>query len=290
MFFGQMILSGLVNGAVYALMAVGLVVIYKASSVLNFGHGHISAVAAFISFTLLTIHHTSWLVAALVGIAASIALSMLTELAVVRPFRGQRPLTIVVGTLGVALILTGFITLQWGPNPRLYPPILTGNAFSLMGLTVTAAQALMVGVMLSVIVLIAGFFKFTQIGLSMRAAAENPNVATLLGINLRLVSVASWALGGALGGLSSVLIAPQVSLTPDALSSIMIQAFMAVVLAGFTNLLGAVVGGFITGIALNLFAGYVISDMPNTFLMVLLLVVLLIRPHGLFGKAEAVQL
>lgn len=290
MFFGQMVVSGLVSGAIYALMAVGLVVIYKTSRVLNFGHGHISAVAAFVSFTLLTSSGFHWPLALAIGVIASMILSLVTELAVVKPFRGQRPLTIVVGTLGIALILTGFITLQWGPNPRLYPPAVTGVAFSIFGLSVTAAQALMVGVTLAIIVTIAAFFRFTQIGLSMRAAAESQTVATLLGVNLKLISVVSWGLGGALGGLAAVLIAPQVALTPDSLSSIMVQAFMAVVLAGFTNLLGAVVGGFITGVAINLFAGYVVSDMPNTFLLVMLLVVLLIRPHGLFGNAEVTRL
>lgn len=290
MFFGQMVVSGLVSGAIYALMAVGLVVIYKASSVLNFGHGHISAVAAFVSFTLMTSYGFGWPVALVVGVIVSMLLSLVTELAVVKPFRGQRPLTIVVGTLGIALILTGLITLEWGPNPRLYPPAVTGVAFSIFGLSITAAQTLMVGVTLAVIFAIAAFFKFTKIGLSMRAAAENQTVATLLGIDLKLVSVVSWGLGGALGGLSAILIAPQVTLTPDSLGSIMVQAFMAVVLAGFTNLLGAVVGGFVTGVALNLFAGYVVSDMPNTFLLVMLLVVLLIRPHGLFGNAEVTRL
>jgi len=290
MFFVQMTVAGLVSGAIYALMAVGLVCIYKASHVLNFGHGHISALAAFTSLTLLTSYGVGWPVAAVVGIFVSMALSLLTELVVVRPFRGQRPLTIVVGTLGVALILSGLITLQWGPYPRLYPPALTGTAFTVAGFSVAASQALLLVVTLVVIVAIALLFKFTRIGLSMRAGAESQTVATLLGIDLKLVSVLSWGLGGALGGLSAILIAPQVSLLPDSFGSIMVQAFMAVVLAGFTNLLGAVIGGFITGVALNLFAGYVVSDMPHTFLLVMLLVILLIRPHGIFGKPEATRL
>jgi branched-chain amino acid transport system permease protein len=290
MFFGQMVVSGLVTGAIYALIAVGLVVIYKASSVLNFGYGQISAVAAFVSFSLLTSHGASWPVAMVVGMSMSTILSLATEFAVVRPFRGQRPLTIVVGTFAVALILAGLITLEWGADPRLYPPMITGNAFSVAGLSVTAAQTLLVVVTLGVIFLIAGFFKFTRIGLSMRAAAENQTVATLLGINLHVVSIVSWGVAGALGGLAAVLIAPQVILTPDSIGTIMVQAFMAVVLAGFTNLLGAVVGGFITGVALNLFAGYVVSDMPNTFLLLMLLAVLLVRPHGIFGKAEVMRL
>lgn len=290
MFLLQLIVSGFVSGAIYALMAVGLVVIYKASHVLNFGHGHISALAAFVSLTLLSSYGVGWPLAALAGILVSILLSLLTELMVVRPFRGERPLTIVVGTLGVTLILSGLITLAWGPYPRLYPPIMSGTAFSLSGFTVTASQAILLAVTLIVIVAIALLFKFTRIGLSMRAAAGSQSVATLLGIDLKLVSVLSWGLGGALGGLSAIMIAPQVSLTPDSFGSIMVQAFMAVVLAGFTNLLGAVIGGLITGVALNLFAGYVVSDMPQTFLLFMLLVVLMIRPNGIFGKSEVTRL
>jgi branched-chain amino acid transport system permease protein len=287
MFLAQMILFGLVNGAIYALMAVGMVVIYKASNVLNFGYGQIAAVAAFVSYTLLVNNGYSWFMALPAGVAASVALSLAVENFVAHPLQQQRPLTIMVGTLGISLILSGLITLQWGPAPKIYPPIVEGNAMILSGLALTFSQAVMLGVTLAVVVLLSAFFKYTRFGLSMRAAADNQTVATLLGINLRIVSLTSWSLGGGVGGLAAMLIAPQMSLTPDAFTFLMIQAFMAVVIAGFTNLLAAILGGFITGVALNLFAGYVITNMPNTFLMVLLLGILLLRPYGLFGKQEA---
>jgi branched-chain amino acid transport system permease protein len=127
-------------------------------------------------------------------------------------------------------------------------------------------------------------------GISMRAASENRIIASLLGVNLRLVSCVSWGIGGALGAVAAILIAPQISLTPDQLTIVVIQGFLAVVLAGFTNIGAAVVGGFITGVGLNLFSGLVVSDMPSIFLLALILIVLLIRPHGLFGKKETVRL
>jgi len=158
------------------------------------------------------------------------------------------------------------------------------------GIAVSQAQGLMVVTTLVVVGILWAFFKFTSIGIAMRAASENRVIASLLGVNLRVVSLASWGIGGALGAIAAVLVAPQVSLTPDQLTAVVIQGFLAVVLAGFTNIWAAVVGGFITGVSLNLFAGLVVSDMPSIFLLGLILVVLLIRPHGLFGKKETVRL
>lgn len=286
----QLIVAGIVTGAIYALVAVGLVVIYKASNVLNFAHGYISGIAAFVSLTLLTEH--AWPVwgALPFSVGMSVALGLLTEALVVRPLRHERPLTVIIATLGVALILSGAISARWGPSAKLYPPFVNGSAFVVSGLAISMAQVVMVAVTVVVVGLVTAFFRFTRTGVALRAASENPTIAMLLGINLRVVSVCSWGLGGFLGGLSAVLVAPQVSLTPDAINGIMIQSFAAVVLAGFTNIPGAVAGGLITGIALNLFAGYVVSNMPNTFLLVLLLAVLMLRPHGLFGRSEGVRI
>jgi branched-chain amino acid transport system permease protein len=290
MFFWQMVASGLVNGAVYALMAAGLVVIYKASSVVNFAHGHVGALAAFVSFTFLNSLGVSWLVAFLAGIFASTFVSFLIEIGCVYPLRKQRPLTIVVQTMSVALILAGLMTLEWGSNPRLHPPIVTGTAFTIFGLSVALYQVVLVAATLATVAVLAVFFKYSTFGISMRAAAENPTVALLLGIDVRKVSIGSWALGGATGGMAAMFVAPQITLAPDAFTLVMVQSFMAIVLAGFTNFLGAVAGGFIIGISLNLFSGYVVTNMPSTFMLVLLLAVLLVRPHGLFGKAEATRL
>lgn len=288
--FIQLIVAGIVSGAIYALIAVGLVVIYKASNVLNFAHGYISGLAAFVSFTLLTSHAWPAWLALPCGVIVSALLGLATEALVVRPLRNERPLTIIIATLGVALMLSGAISARWGPSAKLYPPFLAGAAFVVSGLAVSKAQLVMAGLTVAIIALVTAFFRYTRIGIAMRAASESPTIAALLGINLRIVSMFSWGLGGLLGGLSAVLVAPQVTLTPDAINGVMIQSFAAVVLAGFTNIPGAVIGGLITGVSLNLFAGYVVSNMPNTFLLVLLLVVLMLRPHGLFGRSEGVRL
>jgi branched-chain amino acid transport system permease protein len=290
MFTGQLIIAGIVSGAIYALIAVGLVVIYKASHVLNFAHGHVSAVAAFVAYSLIVDKGMPIPIAIPIAIVVSIFVALLMERVVIAPLAEERPLTLVVATLAVSMILSGSIILIWGPSPKEFPPLIQGHLFTMSGIAVSQAQGLMVVTTLVVVGILWAFFKFTSIGIAMRAASENRVIASLLGVNLRVVSLASWGIGGALGAIAAVLVAPQVSLTPDQLTAVVIQGFLAVVLAGFTNIWAAVVGGFITGVSLNLFAGLVVSDMPSIFLLGLILVVLLIRPHGLFGKKETVRL
>lgn len=290
MFVGQLIISGIVSGAIYALIAVGLVVIYKASHVLNFAHGHVSAIAAFLAFTLLVDKAIAVPLAVFVAVTVSILVSLLMERTVIAPLAEERPLTLVVATLAVSMIISGCLILIWGPSPKEFPPLIQGRLFTVSGMTVSKAQGLMVVTTLVLVGVLSAFFRFTHIGISMRAASENRLIASLLGVNLRLVSFVSWGIGGALGAIAAVLIAPQLSLTPDQLTAVVVQGFLAVVLAGFTNIGAAVVGGFLTGVSLNLFSGLVVSDMPSTFLLGLILAVLLLRPHGLFGKSETVRL
>jgi branched-chain amino acid transport system permease protein len=290
MFVGQLIVSGLVSGAIYALIAVGLVVIYKASHVLNFAHGHVSAVAAFVAFSLLVEKEMAVPIAIFIAIAVSIFVALLMERTIIAPLAEERPLTLVVATLSVSMIISGSLILIWGPSAKEFPPLIQGRLFTIFGIAVSNAQGLMVATTILIVLLLWAFFKFTTIGIAMRAASENRTIASLLGVNLRLVSFVSWGIGGALGAVAAILIAPQISLTPDQLTTVVIQGFLAVVLAGFTNIAAAVIGGFLTGVSLNLFAGLVVSDMPSIFLLGLILVILLIRPHGLFGKSETVRL
>lgn len=290
MYAGELIVAGLVSGAVYALIALGLVVIYKASNVLNFAHGHISALAAFVTFSLIREANVPVLVVVPVAIAVSLSAAMATEVLVISRLKGERPLTILVATLGVSLVLSGLMHAQWGPSPKVAPILIQGRAFDLVGISVSWNQVVIVLSALVLVLLLGAFFRYTTFGIAMRAASESQQLASLLGINGRAVSLVSWAIGGSVGAVAAILVAPQLSLTPDQFTHVMIQAFAAVVLAGFTNIVAAVIGGFLTGVSLNLFVGFVASDMPSTFLLALLLTILLVRPHGLFGRQESVQL
>jgi len=285
-----LVIAGTVTGSIYSLVAVGLVIIYRATNVLNFAHGFLVALAAFLTLEIAQHAAIAVAVAAIPAILIVVVLGLAIERFIVRPISGERPLTIVVATLGVSLILEGIITRQWGSVFEAFPPLISGTAFQLSGFFVSWNQVLVVSVSLCLILLLALFFQVSNLGLSMRATSENKTVAKLLGINPNLVSATSWGLAACVGGIAAIFAAPQVSLSPDAFNTLMIQGFVAVVLAGFTSVSGAIVGGYLSGIGLNLFAGYVTSQTPETFLFVLLLLVLMVRPNGLFGKAQHVHL
>jgi branched-chain amino acid transport system permease protein len=286
----QLILAGLVTGSVYALVASGLVVIYRASDVLNFAQGTMAAVAAFLMLSLSVQSSTLPLgLAAVVAVVAATALALLVEVAVIWPLRRSPPLTGIVATLGVSLILGGAIQMIWGPSVKLMPPLLDGVAFSITSFNVSWQKLLIIVASLLAVGIVSLVLNRTTFGIAMRAANENPSVSSLLGINLRVTSLASWAMAGALAGTGAVLVSSEISLTPDVFEAILIQSFVAFVLAGFTSIVGAVLGGYIIGVSTNLFAGYVAQDLRQVFLLVLVLVILLIKPTGVFGRDEPVH-
>lgn len=286
----QLIIAGLVTGSVYALVASGLVVIYRASGVLNFAQGTMAAVAAFLVLSLSVQSSTLPLgLAALVAVLAATALAVAVEVVVIWPLRQAPPLTGIVATLGVSLILGGAIQMIWGPSVKLVPPLLHGVAFSIASYNVSWQKLLIVLASLATVGIVSLVLNRTTFGIAMRASNENSAVSALLGINLRLTSLASWAMAGALAGTGAVLVSSEISLTPDVFETILIQSFVAFVLAGFTSIVGAVVGGYLVGISTNLFAGYVAQDLRQTFLLGLVLLVLLVKPAGLFGRHEPVH-
>jgi branched-chain amino acid transport system permease protein len=289
-FIGPLIVAGIVTGCIYALLATGLVVVYRSTNVLNFAYGYIVAVPAFVAQGIARSANIPILLAAVPAILIGIALGLTVERLVVRPLSGERPLVIVVATLGVALVLQGIITRIWGGNPTEFPTLVNGAAFRIAGFTVSLDQLLLVTVSVAVILAVAAFFQFSGTGLAMRASSNNREVALLVGVDPNRVSLVSWAIAATIGGIAAVLVSPQVSLAPDAFNTLMIQGFVSVVLAGFSSIAGAVVGGLICGVGLNIFMGYVTTTIPNTALFVLLLAVLLLRPNGLVGKAQSVRL
>lgn len=286
----QLVIAGLVTGSVYALVASGLVVIYRASGVLNFAQGTMAAVAAFLVLSLSVQSSTLPLgLAALVAVIVATALAVVVEAVVIWPLRQAPPLTGIVATLGVSLMIGGAIQMIWGPSVKLVPPLLHGVGFSIASYNVSWQKLLIVVASLATVVMVSVVLNRTTFGIAMRASSENASVSTLLGINLRLTSLASWAMAGALAGTGAVLVNSEISLTPDVFETILIQSFVAFVLAGFTSIVGAVVGGYLVGISTNLFAGYVAQDLRQTFLLGLIVVVLLVKPAGLFGRHEPVH-
>lgn len=283
------VVSGVITGSIYMLVAVGLVIIYRASYVLNFAYGFSVALAAFLTVALRGPLGNA-LVAAIPAILASTGVGLVAERVLVRPISGERPIMMLVTTLGAALILEGVMVDVWGGSPTKFVPLFQGEAFIIAGFYVSWDQTAIVAASICLVLCVAAFFRFTELGLKMRAASYSRELAMSVGISPDRMSMISWGMAATLGAVAAVLISPQLSLSPDAFNQLMVDGFLVLVVAGFTNIMPALVGAYGVAIILNLVAEYITAVAPEATLFCLLIVVLLIRPHGLFGKRESVRI
>lgn len=285
----RQMVSGLAVGALYGLMALGLVLIYKTADVVNFGHGDMAAFGTFLAFTLLVVWQWPvWPALALTLFLAGL-LGVLVEGLVMRPARARRApvLALVVATLGIAQVLNGVIGALWGRQVKSLPPVVKGPPLRLGEVIVTREQLFNLGIGLALALALFLFFRLSQHGIALRAVAHNPTAARLMGIGVNRMLAVAWALGAGLGAAAGVLIAPATFLEPDTMNLVLIRAFAAAVLGGFTSLPGAIVGGLALGVLENLVAGYIATELKAAFAFALIVVVLAVRPAGLLGRVTA---
>ncbi|MDR7550083.1 MAG: branched-chain amino acid ABC transporter permease [Armatimonadota bacterium] len=280
----QYVVGGLATGSLYALVALGVVLLYRSSRVLNFAHGDIATLATFIAFTLLA-RAVPFPVAVAGGLAAAAVLGAVFFFSVVRPAKEASLLGKIVLTLGLALTLNGAMQVAWGTDTQVFPFPLSDTRVYRIGEIVISEINL--GTIAAGVVLMLALYLLVQrtnIGLAMRAVAQNPDAAQALGIPARRIYALTWGLASALGGASGVLLAPVVYLDPFMMLDPFLKGFAAAVLGGIDSLPGAVLGGFLLGVAETLFAGYVSFKFKTTLAFAIIIVGLLIRPEGLLGR------
>ncbi|HMK71201.1 MAG TPA: branched-chain amino acid ABC transporter permease [Xanthobacteraceae bacterium] len=279
----QQIFSGLAAGAVYASLALALVMIYRATDLINFAQGEMAMFSTYIAWTLVNAGVPFW-----GAFVATLVISFLGGLAieriVIRPVENSPVLVAVVVTIGLALIfnaVAGWIytyTLQEFPSPFPDRPVL--------GALITTRDLGVIGVTLVMLILLFVFFRFTAAGLAMRAAAQNPNSARLCGIRVGRMLMFGWGLAAAIGAVAGIMVAPVLFLDPNMMAGVLIYAFTGALLGGITSPVGAVAGGLIVGVTENLVGTYLIpSQLKLTVALILIVIVLLFRPNGLFGTA-----
>ncbi|WP_448590397.1 branched-chain amino acid ABC transporter permease [Thermoflexus hugenholtzii] len=277
--------GGLSAGALYGLMALGLVLIYRASEVVNFGHGDLAMVSTFVAYTLLQARLP--LPLALGGaVLFGAALGAVAERGLLRPARRRRatPLTLVVLTLGLALVLNGLAGLLWGHEIRNLPALVSGPPLRLGPAVITREQLFNLAVGLLLALALYAFLRFTRTGLALRAVTQNPDVARLMGIPVDRILILAWGVGVGLGAIAGILAAPLIYLEPNAMLPLLIKGFAAAVLGGMTSLPGAVIGGWLLGILENLAAGYIATELKTPLAFALIVAVLVVRPAGLLGR------
>ena len=279
----QQIFSGLAAGAIYASLALALVMIYRATDLVNFAQGEMAMFSTYIAWTLVNAGLPFW-AAFVLTLVASFLGGMTIERVIIRPVENAPVLAAVVVTIGLLLIfnaLAGWIftyTLQEFPSP--FPDR------TLFGALMTTRDLGVIGVTLAMLFLLFVFFRFTATGLAMRAAAQNPESARLCGIPVGRMLAIGWGLAAAIGATAGIMVAPVLFLDPNMMGGVLLYAFAGALLGGITSPVGAVVGGLIVGVTENLVGTYLIaSQLKLTVALGLIILVLVFRPNGLFGTA-----
>ena len=301
----QQILNGLILGSVYALVALGYTMVYGILNLINFAHGDVLMVGALTALTVITglqklAPGLPGPVLLAIGIAAAVALCMLLNVTIeriaYRPLRNAPRLAPLITAIGISIILQTLAMIFFGRNYHVFPSLVPGDPIDLHGATITPTQVLILVVAALMMVSLVLLVEKTRLGRAMRATAENPRIASLMGVNANSVVVATFAIGAALAAVAGVLVAANYSVAHFYMGFIPgLKAFTAAVLGGIGNIYGAMVGGLLLGIIESLGAGYIGdltdgffgSNYQDIFAFIVLILVLTLRPAGIMGERVA---
>ena len=292
--FMQQVVSGLASGGIYALLALALVIIHRSTGVINFAQGEMATFSTYIAWTLTANHGWSYWPAFVATLAISFGGGVATHRIVIRPVERGSVLRIVIVTIGLLIAINGFVVWQWTGEPQQLESPFGSGVVDVGGVAIAAQDIGTIVVALVIVVLLWAFFQFTKVGLALRASAVNPNEARLVGVRVTWMLALGWGLAATLGAVAGMLTAPSVGLDPQMMQAILIYAFAAAVLGGIDSPIGAVVGGLLLGVLLNML-GYLsqygafdwfTEELRLPTALLIILVVLLVKPTGIFGKAE----
>ena len=280
----QYVLSGVVDGAIFALVAAGFVLIYQVTGLINFAQGEFAMIGAMTAAALATAGMPT-LAAAGIAVLAAAAVGALSYLLAIRPARKSTGVTLIFITLGLDVALRGLALFVWGTNPLSLNAFSSGNAIALFGGALPPQAMWVLGSDVLVFAALYLFFRHTYAGTAVRAAVANPPIASTFGIPLRTFAFWSFVVAAAIGGLGGVMIAPITSATYDMGLTLGLAGFVAAVLGGLDSLPGALVGGFVLGIVEHVAGGLWSTGWEQGVGFLILVLVLVLRPQGLLGRA-----
>ena len=281
----QSILTGLAVGCVYGIVALGFVLIYKATDVINFAQGEMMVLGAFFSYSLITFWNFNYWLALLIAIIATGILGKLFEKIILRPLIGEAVLPIIMLTLGLGYFIRATVNVipQWGGEIRAISTPFTGKNLSFSGMVLPWEQIAIIVLTTILILILFLFFQYTKIGVAIRATSQNQLGAVYTGISVNNVFSLTWTISGAVGAFAGILIAP-ITFIHMNMGFIGLKAFPAAVLGGFGSIPGAIVGGVIIGISESLAGLYLPVGWKDIAAWIILIVILIIRPEGIFGR------
>jgi branched-chain amino acid transport system permease protein len=284
--FLQQVVSGLASGGIYGSLALAIVIIHRSTGVINFAQGEMATLSAFVCWSLVD-HGWSFWPAFAATLVLSFAGGVAVQQVLIRPLQGGPLLGIVILTIGLLIAINGLTTWVWGGAVKQFAGPFSTAPITVGGVAFSKQDIGVIAVSLIVVVLVGGLFTRTKLGLGLRAAAVNPVEARLVGVRVAAMLAAGWGLAAALGAVAGVLAAPSLFLEPNMMQTVLLYSFAAAVLGGMDSPLGAVVGGLLLGVLLNLTGTYVHwigGELRLATALAVILAVLLLRPAGLFGR------
>ena len=289
--FVQVLIDGWATGSLYGALALAVVLIYRSTGIVNFAQGEMAMFSTFIAWGLLQAG-LPLLVALLGTLALSFVGGMVIERVIIRPVEGGEVLTLVIVTLGLFILVNSAAGWIYGFNTRSFPGLFGDGRLDIAGVAIPVESIGIVAVLIAVVGILFVVFQRTKIGLAMRAVAMNPESSRLVGVSVGRTLMIGWGVAALVGALAGALIAPRLFLDVNFMGGVLIYSFAAATLGGFDSPLGAVLGGWIIGIAEGLagtYVGFIGSDLKILVPLIAILVVLLVRPTGMFGSAEVAR-
>ncbi len=284
----DLLASGIAIGAIYGLIAMGFAVIYKSTGLVNFAAGEMSMIVAYIAWTIATTLTGNVFVVVLGSIVAAVLLGLVIERTIMRPMLGEPIFATVLVTIGIAVVLRSLITLVWDAYPHALDLGVGRGVAHLAGVDLRGAQIAAIVTLAAVMVAFYLFFRFSKVGVAMRAVAADDRTALLMGVSAHRIHAIAWGCSSAIAGIAGVLFALVYDLSP-AMFHLGLKSFPATILGGLDSVNGSGFGGVLIGIVENLAGGYLGSGMKDVAGFLMIIVVLMVQPFGLFGERDIVR-
>lgn len=282
--FLQLLFSSLETGSVYALAALGIIIIYKTSRMTNFAQGSIGMVNAFIAtFFLMKTGAPAWL-SAIVGMISSIITGIVVDIVIMRRAKKTTPVAKQIITLGLIMLFLGIAPMIFGSAPLSFPRFVESGSLSIAGASITYNALVNIIIGLAVMFILFYFLQKTKWGLAVRVTASSEGTARLMGVPTKTVTMGAWAIAASLGALSALMLAPAITVNVSMMDNVQINALIACVLGGFQTFYGPVLGAYIIGLGRNLLIYYVSSTWGDPILYLAILLFIVLRPNGIIGK------
>ncbi|WP_153392789.1 branched-chain amino acid ABC transporter permease [Ornithinicoccus halotolerans] len=283
--FVNLLAYGLADGAILALAALGFVLIYKATGVINFAQGEFLLVGAYMFYTAFVVLQLPILLAVVAGVVVATVIGVLVERLILRPMVGESAISIIMVTIGLSMLLRALVQMFYGTSAKSQPPVLPRSSISMLGATIPLNRLLVILIAGIVLVAFTVFFRRSRHGIAMRAVADDQQAAMTMGISVRRVFAMAWALAAVSALIAGVLLA-DISAVDQNLAAFGLLVFPVVILGGLDSVPGTIVGGLIIGLLKQFVSGYLDPGLSTVLPYIVLVLILLVKPYGLFGETR----